>query len=124
LCGLHVLLQLGGAIPDSVFIEVLLFDQELDEAFDIGSFPLEVAFGCVGGADVGFEEELAGVGEGPVFREGELLLVGLDMSDYAFEVLVVADQFEGGGGADALDGIKVIAAEKDAEINELGLSVS
>jgi hypothetical protein len=103
---------------------VLLFDQELDETFDIRCFPFEVAFGCVGGADVGFKEELAGVGEGPVFRKGELLLVGLDVSDYAFEVLVVADQFEGGGGADTLDGVKVIAAEENTEIDKLGLSVS
>jgi hypothetical protein len=102
---------------------VLLFDEELDEAFDVWGFPFEVAFGGIGGLDVGFEEEEAGVGEGPIVGDGELLLVGLDVGDYAFEVLVVADQFEGGGGANAFDGVEVIAAEEDAEIDELDMSV-
>ena len=102
---------------------MLLLDEELDQALDIGRLPLEVALGGVSGADVGFEEELAGVGEGPVFGEGELLLVGLDVCDDAFEGFVVADELEGGGGADAFDGVEVVAAEEDAEIDELGLSV-
>jgi hypothetical protein len=117
-------LQLGSAVADSVLIEVLLFDEELDEALDVRSFPLEVAFGVLGGFDVGFEEKKAGIGEGPVFGKGELLLIGLDVRDYAFEVLVVADQFEGGGGADAFDGVEVVAAEEDAEVDELMLSES
>tara|TARA_R110002003_G_scaffold104_43_gene8582 strand:- start:188 stop:880 length:693 start_codon:yes stop_codon:yes gene_type:complete len=99
---------------------VLLFDEELDQALDIGRFPLEVAFGSIGGAHVGLEEEETGVGEGPIFGECELLLVlGLDVGDHAFEVVVVADEFESGGGANALDGIEVVAAEEDAEVNEL-----
>jgi hypothetical protein len=102
---------------------VLLLDKELDQTLDVGRFPLEVALGGVSGADVGFEEELASVGEGPVFGEGEFFLVGLDVCDDTFEGFVVADEFEGGGGADALDGVEVVAAEEDAEVDELGLLV-
>jgi hypothetical protein len=120
---LHVLLQFGGTVADSVLAEVLLLDEKLDESFDVWCFPLEVAFGGVGGADVRLEEEEASVSEGPVVGNGELLLVVLDVSNHAFEVLVVADQFEGGGGADALDGVEVVAAEEDAEIDELHLLV-
>ena len=50
-------------------------------------------------------------------------MVGLDVGDYAFEVLVVADELESGGGADALDGVEVVAAEEDAEVDELNVSV-
>lgn len=102
---------------------MLFLNKELDQALDIGRFPLEVALGGVSGADVGLEEKLAGVGEGPVFGEGEFLLVGLDVCDDAFEGFVVADEFEGGGGADAFDGVEVVAAEEDAEVDELGLLV-
>jgi hypothetical protein len=50
-------------------------------------------------------------------------LVGFDVGDNAFEVLVVADEFEGGGGADAFDGVEVVAAEKDTEVDELRMSI-
>lgn len=98
---------------------MLLLDEELDEAVDIWRFPLEVAFGGVGGADIWFEEQDASVGEGPVVGDGEFLLVGLDVGDYAFEVFVVADELESSGGADALDGVEVVAAKEDAEVDEL-----
>lgn len=93
---------------------MLLLDEELDQSVDVRGFPLEIAFRSVGGAYVGFKEEKTGVGKGPVFRKSEFLLVRLDVGDYAFEVLVVADEFEGSGGADAFDGVEVIAAEEDA----------
>jgi hypothetical protein len=102
---------------------MLLLDEELDQPFDVRRFPLQVAFWGVGGAHIGLEEERAGVGEGPVFGEGEFVLGGLDMGHYAFEVLVIADEFEGGGGADAFDGVEVIAAEEDTEVDELWLLV-
>jgi hypothetical protein len=41
--------------------------------------------------------------------------------DDAFEVLVVADELDGGGGADAFDGVEVVAAKEDAEIDELAV---
>jgi hypothetical protein len=101
---------------------VLLFDEELDEAFYVWRFPLGVAFWGIGGAHVGLEEEEARVGEGPVVGDGELLAaLRLDVGDYAFEVFVLADQLEGGAGADAFDGVEVVAAEEDAEVDELGL---
>jgi hypothetical protein len=96
LCRLHVLLQLGRSIAHAVFVEVLVLDKELDQALDIGRLPLEVAFWGVGGLHVGLEEEKAGVGERPVVGQDELLLVVLDVLDYAFEVFVVADELEGG----------------------------
>jgi hypothetical protein len=123
LCTLHVFLQLGGTVSDPILVEMLLLDEEFDQTLNVGGFPLEVAFGGVGGAHVGLEEEEAGVGEGPVFGKGEFVLAGLDVCDYAFEVIVVADEFEGGGGADALDGVEVIAAEEDTEVDELWLLV-
>jgi len=45
--------------------------------------------------------------------------LGLDMFDDAFEVCVLADEFEGGAGADAFNGVEVIAAEEDTEVDEL-----
>jgi len=39
--------------------------------------------------------------------------------DYAFEILVVADELEGSGGPDAFDGVEVVAAEQNAEVDEL-----
>lgn len=46
-------------------------------------------------------------------------MVVFDVFDDAFEVFVVADELEGGGGADAFDGVEVVAAEEDAEVDEL-----
>jgi hypothetical protein len=98
---------------------VLLFDEVLDETLDVGCFPLEVALWGVGGAHIWLEEEETCVGEWPVVGNGELLLTGLEVLDYAFEVLVVADEFYGRRGADALDRVEVVAAEEDAEVDEL-----
>jgi hypothetical protein len=103
---------------------VFVLDEELDEALDVGAVPLEVALGRVGGTHVGLEEEKACVGVGPVVGDGELLLVGLDVRDDAFEVLVVADEFEGRGRADAFDGVEVVAAEEDAKVDELEVLVA
>jgi hypothetical protein len=46
-------------------------------------------------------------------------LVVFDVLDDAFEVFVIADEFEGSGGADAFDGVEVVATEEDAEVDEL-----
>jgi hypothetical protein len=102
---------------------VLVLYEKFYQALHVGRFPLKVAFWVVGGAHVGLEEEETRIGEGPVFGQNELLLVGLDVRNYAFEVLVVADELEGGGGADAFDGVEVIAAEENAEIDELDMLV-
>jgi hypothetical protein len=96
LCRLHVLLQLGRSVPHAVLVEVLVLDEELDQALDVGRLPLEVTFWGVGGLYVGLEEEKARVGKGPVFGKDQLLLIVLDVFDDAFEVLVVADELEGG----------------------------
>jgi hypothetical protein len=42
-----------------------------------------------------------------------------DVFDDAFKVRVLADEFESRTGADAFDGIEVVAAEEDAEVDEL-----
>ena len=42
------------------------------------------------------------------------------MLNYAFEVLVLADELESGAGTDAFDGVEVVTAEENAEVNELG----
>jgi hypothetical protein len=42
-----------------------------------------------------------------------------DVFDDAFKIVVLADEFESRAGADALDGVEVITAEEDAEVDEL-----
>jgi hypothetical protein len=42
----------------------------------------------------------------------------------AFKVVVLADEFDSRAGADTLDGVKVIAAEEDAEVDKLRLLAS
>ena len=99
---------------------MLLLDQELDETLYIWCFPLEVAFRVISRSDVWLEEEQARIGEWPVVRNRELFGgLGLDVFDDAFEVIVLADELQSGAGADALDGIEVVAAEEDTEVNEL-----
>lgn len=44
----------------------------------------------------------------------------LDVGDYVFKGFVLADESEGGGRADFRDRVEVVAAEKDAEVDELG----
>jgi hypothetical protein len=100
---------------------MLVFHKELDQAINVWRFPLEVAFGGVSGTNIGFEEEKTRVGVGPVVWDGEFFLFGLDVGDYAFKVLVVADEFEGSRGADAFDGVEIVAAEQNAEVDELGV---
>lgn len=71
-------------------------------------------------ADVGVEEEFAGFGEGPVVWEGVFLLgIGFDVVDDFFESAEFADEFEGGVRADLWDWVDVVAAEEDAEVDEL-----
>lgn len=41
------------------------------------------------------------------------------MFDYAFKIIVVADELDGCGGTDAFNRVEVIAAEQNAEIDEL-----
>jgi hypothetical protein len=115
---LHVLGQLGGAAAHAVFVEMLLFDEEFDKAFDVRGFPFHVALCRVGGAHVGLEEELARVGVGPVFGDC-VLAAALQVLDYVLEVLVLADKLQCGAWADALDGVEVVAAEEDTKVNEL-----
>jgi hypothetical protein len=99
---------------------VLLLDQELDETLYVWCFPLEIAFWVIGRSDVWLEEEQARIGEWPVVRDSELLGgLGLDVFDDAFEVIVLTDELQSGAGADAFDGIEVVAAKEDTEVDEL-----
>ena len=41
------------------------------------------------------------------------------MLNDAFQVVMLANEFKSGGRADAFNGVEVVAAEKDAEIDEL-----
>lgn len=41
------------------------------------------------------------------------------MLDDAFEVFVLADELKSCAGPDAFDGIEVVAAEENAEVNKL-----
>lgn len=89
---LQILLQPRCAAADTVFREAFFGDEELHEPVDVGGFPFEVAVGVVGVPDVGLEEEIAGVGEGPVFWDAEFgFRVGLGKVDEGFEGFVFAD---------------------------------
>jgi hypothetical protein len=39
--------------------------------------------------------------------------------DHAFEVFVLADEFESSAGADTFYGVEIIAAEENTEVNKL-----
>jgi hypothetical protein len=99
---------------------VLFLDQELDKSLNVWGFPLEVAFWVIGRSYVRLEEEEARIGERPVVRDGKLLGgLRLDVFDDAFQVVVLTDEFKGCAGADAFDGIEIVAAEEDTEVDEL-----
>ncbi len=69
---------------------------------------------------VGLEEEVTGFFIWPVVGDGVFLLwVFLDEVHDGFEGAVVADQFQGSVGANFRDGIDVVAAKEDAEVDEL-----
>lgn len=110
LCTLETLGETGCSALDSVFTEALFFDEELDQAFDIGCFPLELALGIVGGTDVGLLEENFCIGPWPVIGNG-VLLVLFEELDCGLEALVLLDQVVGDLWANALDGVNVVAAE-------------
>ena len=58
--------------------------------------------------DVRFEEKEAGVLERPVFGDGVFFRGvggGFDVFDNGLEGSVVTDEFQGGAGADALNGV-------------------
>lgn len=75
----------------------------------------------VGGAHVRVEEEFARILVGPVRGDGVAFFgVVLDVGHYSFESAVVANQFQGALGPDFGDGVDVVAAEQDAEVDELG----
>jgi hypothetical protein len=73
----------------------------------------------ISGADVGVEEELSSIGIGPVFWNLELSLSCLDSLDEFLKSTVFTDEFQCGMGADLGNGVEVIAAEEDTEVDEL-----
>ena len=76
---------------------------------------MEVAVGMVGGPDVRIEKEVTGIFIRPVGWDGvSLFRIGLDVRDNAFEIAVVANQFQSGVWADFGNRIKVVATEKYA----------
>lgn len=104
-----------------VFREPFLRYEELHQTLDIRAGPFEIAFGSVGGENVGFEEEVPGVGEGICFGEREFLALGVvfDEGDHGIEGLVLANEVQSSLRADFADGVDVVAAEEDTEVDEL-----
>jgi hypothetical protein len=84
-------LQPSGTAPNSILAESLLSDEELDETFDVRGFPFKVAVCMVGRSNVRVEEELAGIGVRPVFRDLEFGLSCFDSFDEFLEGVVFAD---------------------------------
>lgn len=117
---LQVLLQFAGCAPHSVFTEAFLLDQELHEAVDVGCLPFEIAVRVVGLSDVGLEEQFPRLFVWPVVWDCIFLFgVFLDEVDDTFECVVVTDEFEGSIRANFRDRINIVAAQEDAEVDEL-----
>lgn len=71
-------------------------------------------------ADVGGEEEVACVLEWPVLWDLVFALgVVLDECDDLLQRSVVTDQFQRCAGSDFRDRVEIVAAEEDAEVDEL-----
>ena len=84
-------MQTSSTTSNSVFTESLLCDEELDKTFDVRGFPFEVTVWVVGWSDIRVEEELAGVGVGPVFWDLKLSLSCFDGFDEFLECAIFAD---------------------------------
>ena len=70
--------------------------------------------------DIGVEEEFAGIGVWPVFGDDEFgFLVVFRIVNKSFEGFVFADESEGGLGTDFWNGVKIITAKEDTEVDEL-----
>ena len=120
LARLQVLLELSYPPPDSILGKCVLNDEKLDEPFSVGLLPLKVTIFVVCRPDVWVEEKLARVGIRPVFRDSIfVLIIVVYPLNNLFEGSVFTNQFKGRVGADLCDGVEVIAAKEDAEINEL-----
>lgn len=115
---LQILLQLRRSAAYPVLVEMLLFNEVFDQAIDVRRLPLEVTIGVVGLPNVRMQEEFAGVGVRPVFGDG-VFCAGFDVCDDAVEGLVLLDQLQGCGWADAFNGVEVVTAEENAEVDEL-----
>lgn len=74
----------------------------------------------VSGANVRSEEEIACILVRPIGGDDILVFrVGFDMGDNSFKRAMVTNEFESGIGADFWDGVEIIAAEENTQINEL-----
>lgn len=71
---LYVLLQPLGCVTDSILVEALFRNKEVDETFDIRSLPLEITVLVVGGTNIGIEKQLARILVGPIVWYGIFLL--------------------------------------------------
>lgn len=118
--GFQILGQSCRCASHSVFAEAFLGHEELDQAFNVRSFPFEVAVRVLWWSHVWVEKQLSRVLVGPVVRDGVAFLrVFLDERYDVLEAAVVADHFEGAVRSDFRDGVDVVASKEDAEINEL-----
>lgn len=117
---LDVLLKLCRSSSNTVFRKPLLVDEELYQTVHVGFLPLEIAEGVFGGSDIGLEEEVAGILVGPVFGKGVLaLFVALNELDDLLQAAMLANELQRGVRTDLWNGVEVVAAEQDAEVDEL-----
>ena len=124
LARLQALLQLSHPAPNSLLGKGILNNEKFDEPFHVGLLPLEVTIFVVCRSNVWVEEELARIGVRPVFRDGiSVLIIVVYPLHNLFEGAMLTDQFKGSVGADLWDGIEVIAAKKDTEVDKLDRSV-
>lgn len=120
LCCLDIFLQLLGRTPDTVLIKPFLVDQELNESFNIGCLPFEVALGMISWPDIWVEEQFSGILVRPVFGKAvPLFRVLFDEIDHTLQGSMLSDELQCGVRANFWNGVDVVATEKDAKINEL-----
>ena len=122
--------QLLGAVPDTLLLEAVLLAHKLHQRLDVGHAPLELQTRLVstaalkwtyldggGVGDLRVFEELARLGKLPVRRQGILGLV--EVLNDLLDGTVLFHQRHRLGGANAADRLAVVAAQEDAQIDEL-----
>ena len=105
---LHALRQSRGTTPDTVLVEALIYDQELDQTFDIWGLPLVVELFRLGHRRL--VEELTRIEIRPVF--GDCVFLPQILNDF-LERLVFTDHLQRRCRPDFRDRVAVVAAEED-----------
>lgn len=120
LSDLQVLRQARRTVAHTVLVESLVLDQEINEAFDVRTIPFEVTVRVVCRMNVRVGEQVPCILVWPFFGDHELLLrVVLHKFEDLLNRFVLFDQVESSVGSHLRDGLQIVTAQKNAEVNEL-----